>query len=124
MNCDVRSGLLFGTLNLAGHASRFTHLIVCLLAVGYWFWVRPSAVLLLRSESPSGKCAKLHTLAAGNNRDHPTRSLYNCLFAPQITWVLFFAPIPFVVNGTFNATPTEKLQHYQSFAWIGTMFPK
>jgi len=26
-------------------------------------------------------------------------------------WVLFFAHIPFVVNHTFNATPTERLQH-------------
>ena len=31
---------------------------------------------MLRSESPSGKCAKLHTVAASNNRDHPTRSLW------------------------------------------------
>ena len=38
---------------------------------------------MLRSESPSGKCAKLHTVAASNNRDHPTRSLYYC-FAPHI----------------------------------------
>jgi len=27
------------------------------------------ALLLLRSESPSGKCAKLHTVAASSNRD-------------------------------------------------------
>jgi len=27
--------------------------------------------------------------------------------------VLFFAHIPFVVNHTFNKTPTERLQHYQ-----------
>jgi len=30
-------------------------------------------------------------------------------------WVLFFAHIPFVVNRTFNATPTERLQQYSSF---------
>jgi len=29
----------------------------------------------LRSEIPSGMCAKLRTVAASNNRDHPTRSL-------------------------------------------------
>jgi len=29
-------------------------------------------------------CAKLHTVAATNNRDYPTRSLYCCLFAPHI----------------------------------------
>jgi len=39
---------------------------------------------LLRSESPSGNSAKLHTMAASNNRDHPTRSLFYCLFAPHI----------------------------------------
>jgi len=27
---------------------------------------------VLRSESPSGKCAKLHTVAASNNRDNQT----------------------------------------------------
>ena len=32
--------------------------------------------VLLRSESPSGKCAKLHTVAASNNRDHAPRSLF------------------------------------------------
>jgi len=68
---------------------------------------------LLRSESPSGKCAKLRTVAASNNRDHLTRSLYYCLFAPHVyIWVLFFAHIPFVVNHTFNATPPERLQRY------------
>jgi len=39
--------------------------------------------ILLRSEIPSGMCAKLRTVAASNNRDHPTRSLYYCLFAPH-----------------------------------------
>jgi len=39
---------------------------------------------LLRSESPSGKCAKLHTVAASNNRDHASCSLCYCLFAPHI----------------------------------------
>ena len=45
-------------------------------------------------------------------RDYTPRSLYYCLFAPHI-WVLFFAHIPFVVNHTFNATPTESLQQHQ-----------
>jgi len=39
--------------------------------------------IVLSSESASGKCAKLHTVAASNNRDHPTRSLCYCLFAPR-----------------------------------------
>jgi len=39
--------------------------------------------VLLRSQIPSGLCAKLRTVAASNNRDHPTRSLYYCLFTPH-----------------------------------------
>ena len=65
--------------------------------------------ILLRSENPSGKCAKLHTVVASNNRDHALRSLYYCLFAPHITWVLFFARLLFVVNRTFNVTVRERL---------------
>jgi len=48
---------------------------------------RPSypdhSTILLRSEIPSGMCAKLRTVAASNNRDHTTRSHYYCLFAPH-----------------------------------------
>ena len=40
--------------------------------------------ILMWSESPSGMCAKLHTVAASNNRDHMLRSLCYCLFAPRI----------------------------------------
>ena len=40
--------------------------------------------LLLRSESPSGKCAKLRTVAASNSRDHPRRSLSSSPLASTI----------------------------------------
>ena len=40
--------------------------------------------VLLRLESPSGMCAKLHTMAASNNRVHAPQSLYYCLFVPHI----------------------------------------
>jgi len=33
----------------------------------------------------------------------------------HIYLVLFFAHIPFVLNHTFNATPTERLQYYHAF---------
>jgi len=33
-------------------------------------------------------------------------------------WVLFFMHIPFMVNRTFNATPTERLQHCPSSAIV------
>jgi len=39
---------------------------------------------LLRSESPTGKRAKLRTAAANNNRDYMPRSLCYCLFALRI----------------------------------------
>ena len=42
------------------------------------------STILLRSESPSGMCAKLHTVAASNNRDHARQSLYYCLFVPRL----------------------------------------
>jgi len=40
-------------------------------------------LVLLQSESLSSKRAKLHTVAASNNRDHAPQSLYHCLFVPH-----------------------------------------
>ena len=68
--------------------------------------------ILLRSEIPSGMCAKLRTVAASNNRVHMPWSLHYCLFAPHICMVLFFTHIQFVVNHTINATPLERLQQH------------
>jgi len=45
---------------------------------------KTSGFELLRSEIPSGMCAKLHTVAASNNRDYASLSLCYCLFAPLI----------------------------------------
>ena len=42
------------------------------------------STILLQSESLSGKCAKLHTVVASNNRDHMPWSLYYNLFVPHI----------------------------------------
>jgi len=42
------------------------------------------SLLVLRSEIPSGMCAKLRTMAASNNRDHPTRSLSSSPLASTI----------------------------------------
>ena len=69
-----------------------------------------NSTLLLRSEIPSGMCAKLRSVVASNNRVHMPWSLYYCLFAPHICMVLFFTHISFVVNHTINATPPERLQ--------------
>jgi len=59
-------------------------------------------MILLPSESPSGKCANLHTVAANNNRDHTPRSLYYYLFFRCVYRVFFFAHIPFMVNRAFQ----------------------
>jgi len=60
--------------------------------------------VMLRSEIPSGMCAKLRTVAASNNREYAPRSLYYCLFALRIYYrVFFFAHIVFVVNRAFSA---------------------
>jgi len=51
----------------------------------HWACERQGSIfLVLRSKSSSGKCAKLHTVAASNNRDHPTRSLRYCLYKQHI----------------------------------------
>ena len=50
-----------------------------------------TSLLLLRSESPSGMCAKLRTVGASNNRDHRPRSFCYCLFAPHICGVVLRA---------------------------------
>ena len=48
-----------------------------------WHWHPGHSAILLRSQSSTDMCAKLHTVAASNNRDHPMRPLYNSLFASQ-----------------------------------------
>jgi len=59
------------------------HCIVLLpRAVARIYNVRLKA--LLRSESPSGECAKLHTVEASNNRDGTPCSVCYCLFTPHI----------------------------------------
>jgi len=75
---------------------------------------------LLRSEIPSGKCAKLRTAAASNNRDHASQSLIiSCSRHAYI--LLFFAHIPFVVNHTINATPPERLQQNIFQTYVETL---
>ena len=43
--------------------------------------------ILLRSESPSGKFAKIHTVIASNNKDHAPQSLYYWLFVPHTVYM-------------------------------------
>ena len=44
------------------------------------------ALILLRSEISSGMSAKLHTVAASNNRDHARNLSYYCLLVLHIQW--------------------------------------
>ena len=72
------SGIL-PPLNNLDHSLIFT---ILNSASGFFTFIK-IVMELLRSEIPSGMCAELRTVAASNNRDHPTRSLYYCLFAPH-----------------------------------------
>jgi len=57
----------------------FCHLVNTIDRIG-----QVTSMILLRWENLSSKCAKLHIVAAIKNRDHLTRSLFSCLFAPHI----------------------------------------
>jgi len=48
-------------------------------------------MMLLQSEILNGMCAKLHGVAASNNRDHVLRSLLYFLFTPHIYGVILRA---------------------------------
>jgi len=47
-----------------------------LIRVHLWKVGYTQCCLVMRSEIPSGKCAKLRTLTASNNRDHALQSLF------------------------------------------------
>jgi len=79
----------------------------------YWACERHGSIfLVLRLESSSGYCTKLHTVVATNNRDQPTRHYIACSRHIYSNCVLLYAHITFVVNRTFHATPTESLQKH------------
>jgi len=61
-----------------------SHVLFVKSAPGTTFTSWSQHHILLRSESPSGKCAKLHTVSANSSRDHMPWSLYHWLFAPRI----------------------------------------
>ena len=63
---------------------------------------RKFRLLVLRSESDSGKRTNLDTVAACNNRVHTLCSLYYCLFAPHI-----------FVGVIFHAHPVSGESHIQ-----------
>jgi len=72
------------------------------------FVLRQSCCRLLRSEIPSGMCAKLRTVTASNNRDHAPQSFL--LLHARATHTYFCSSRTSRSNHTFNATPPERLQ--------------
>ena len=67
---------------------KFAYVIQCFLSWNLVLFrnngVATLVTILLRSEIPSGMCAKLRTVAASNNRHHPTRSLSSLPLAGTI----------------------------------------
>ena len=104
-----------GCNNISSFLQRTTP-IACSLCEG---WTRHNLHILVTApfccdqKSPSGMCAKLRTVTASNNKDHASQSLlFIIAYSPHAYILLFFAHIPFMVNPTINATPTERLQQY------------
>jgi len=64
-------------------------------------------------------CAKLRTVAASNNRDRPTRSLYCCLFAPPTyIFVLRAHPVRGESHNQHNTTGEVATKpHMESASW-------
>jgi len=82
-----------------------SHVLFVKAAPGTTFHILVTAPFCCDRKSPSGMCAKLCTVAASNNRDHPTRSLYYCLFAPPIYLVVLRAhPVRGESHNQRNAT--------------------
>jgi len=54
----------------------------------------------------------LQALLEITHQDHSIGITLLLLVHTTYIWVLFLTHIPFVVNRTFNATPTERLQHH------------
>jgi len=99
-------------------------------------------MLVLRSESPTGMCAKLRTMAASNNRDHAPQSLfayashqvqpftrqYRQSFHAAISLIiacsrrvhilLFFAHITFVVNRAFQRNASGVVVTLVATKWL------
>ena len=63
---------------------RIRQLFLCWFSSLRWVKVQVAKMIVLRSEIPSSMCAKLRTVAASNNRDHPTRSLSSSPLASTI----------------------------------------
>ena len=86
--------LLVGTeLGSEDYLAPYKRLVVLPISASILRWTNASGmiIVLLRSEIPSGICAKLRTVAASNNRVHMPWSLCYCLFAPHICMVYFIS---------------------------------
>jgi len=76
-------------------------------------WQQATIEFTCHDHSPRMLVVTFNRSQVNIGRASTPQSLFYCLFAPHICMVLFFRPIPFVVNHTFNATPPERMQHRQ-----------
>jgi len=88
-------------------------------------------MLMLRSEKPREAYAQSFALWQQATIEFTCHDHSIIASSRHINILLFFAHIPFVVNHTINATPTERLQHLQwlqfrggRLIWVGGHFEK
>jgi len=102
--------------------------------------ISQTSLKLLPSEGLSGKRVTFHVVAACNNRDHTTKSLYYCtscshrlLSRGRATHIRAIAQsrdthsgaphLPFMAHRTFEAAPTERPQQNQGRS-LNTVYEK
>ena len=116
---------------VGGHVPRVPHQIAPMYTSTFFQVIHSSSLLsdscdALQINTPQIPKLFSHASAAIGNPEQQVRKASHCgskkqkrscaaitlilLVRATYIWVLFFAHIPFMVNHTFNATPTEKLQ--------------
>jgi len=70
-------------------------------------WQQATIEIMRRNHSSHTLIILFNRSQANSGRDYTPQYV-----RASYMWVLFFAHIPFVVDRTFNVTPTERLQHW------------
>jgi len=79
-------------------------------AQSFALWQQATIEFTCHDHSPPTPVVAFNRSRVNIGRASTPRSLFYCLFAPNVCMVLFFTHISFVVNHTSNATPPERLQ--------------
>jgi len=74
------------------------------------------------SGKPERHVRKTSSCGSKQQQRSPSEITLLLLVRATYTWVLFFAHILCVVNRTFNATPTERLQQEKSFYLLYVLY--